>query len=514
MEINDPQAGSGPPSAKNTYGQILKASSIMGGAAGVSLLLGMVRVKFAAVLIGTSGVGLLASFTALQGLIGTLAGLGIQSSAVRDVAAAVGKGDQQAIGRAVLTLRRLCWLTGLLGMATMMLLSPLLSQLSFGSEQYTLDIAALGVIILLANLSGGQMALIQGMRRIADMARANIISAAIGTALAVGFYSALGLRGIVPTLLAAAAVQLALSWFFARRLPVPPVALSWRNTFSEGNAMVRLGLVFMWNGLLGSAVSYLTITLITQQLGLPAVGLYSAAFALSGVFVGFVLSAMGADYYPRLTSVAHDKPAMVRMVNEQTEIGLLLAVPGLLATLALAPWMVRLLYSPEFLGAVALLQWFILGCLGRVISWPLGYVMLALGKGRWFLLTETSFNLLHLALIGLGLHLYGIEGVAMAFFVLYVGNIGAVYLVIRHLIGFQWSASCTHLTLLALPPVVLTFVAARWLPLWPATFAGVVLTLIVSTHALRTLVQRVGYEHRVVRALGKVPGVRLLCGLP
>lgn len=95
---------------EKSYTQILKASSIMGSAAGVTMLLGMVRVKFAAVLIGTTGVGLNASFTAIQTLIGTLAGLGLQSSAVRDIAAAVSNDDQQEIGRKVLTLRRICWL--------------------------------------------------------------------------------------------------------------------------------------------------------------------------------------------------------------------------------------------------------------------------------------------------------------------------------------------------------------------------------------------------------------------
>lgn len=497
----------------NSYSHILKASSIMGGAAGIGLLLGMVRVKFAAVLIGTTGVGLLASFTAVQGLIGTLAGLGIQSSAVRDIAAAVAQGDAAAIGRKVRALRRICWLTGLVGMAVMALLSPLISQLTFGSAQYQPDIAALGIVILLANLSGGQMALIQGMRRIGDMARANIFGAALGTAVAIGLYTALGLRGIVPTLVAVTAIQLALSWFYARRVPVPEVALGWRDTFTEAGGMLRLGLVFMWNGLMGSAVSYATVALITQQQGLPAVGLYSAAYALSGAFVGFVLGAMGADYYPRLTAVAHNKPAMCRMVNEQTEIGLLLALPGLLATLALAPWAIRLLYTPEFLGAVVLLQWFILGCLGRVISWPLSFVMLALGKGRWFFLTETSAQLFHIALVAVGLYLFGIEGVAIALFVLYLAYTASVYLVSRHLIGFHWSAACTRLALLALPPLVLTFIAVRWLPLWPATVIGVLLTAVVSVYALRSLAQRIGHEHRIFKTLVKVPGARALCDL-
>lgn len=499
-------------SANKSYAQILKASSIMGGAAGINLLLGMVRVKFAAVFIGATGVGLNASFGALQGLIGTLAGLGIQSSAVREIAAAVGTNDEQAIGRAVLTLRRICWLTGLAGMAAMALLSPLLSQLTFGHRGYALDIAALSLVILFGNLSGGQMALIQGMRRIGDMARANIVGAVFGTLAAIGFYASLGLRGIVPTLLAVSAFQLVLSWHFARKLPVPKVELTWRQTFAEANGMVRLGLVFMANGFMGSAVTYITIALITQYEGTQAVGLYSAAFALSGMFVNFVLGAMGADYYPRLTAVAHEKAAMSRMVNEQTEISLLLALPGLLATMALAPWILQLFYTHEFLGAVDLLQWFILGCMGRVISWPLGFVMLALGKGKWYLLTENSFNILHVALVALGLHLLGIEGVAVGFFVMYLGYILAVYLVCRHLISFAWSPACRRIAFFGLPILIATFIACRSLPLWAASALGLVFTVVVSGYCLRGLAQRVGPGHRIVRAAAKLPGGKyLLC---
>ena len=496
--------------SKSTYAQILKASSIMGGAAGINLLLGMVRVKFAAVLIGATGVGLSASFGALQGLIGTLAGLGMQSSAVRDIATAVGKNDEYAIGCSVLALRRICWLTGLGGMVAMMLLAPSLSQLTFGHRDYALDIASLGVVILFGNLSGGQMALIQGMRRIGDLARANIIGAVLGTVAAIGFYATLGLRGIIPTLLAVSVFQLLLSWHFAHKLPVPKAELTMRQTFAEANGMLRLGLVFMANGLMGSAVAYITIALITQYEGTQAVGLYSAAFALSGMFVNFVLSAMGADYYPRLTVAAGDKAAMHRMVNEQTEIGLLLALPGLLATLALAPWILQLFYTREFLGAVELLQWFVLGCLGRVISWPLGFVMLALGKGKWFLLTETSFNLLHVALIALGLNVLGIKGVALAFFVMYLGYIFTVYLVCRHLIDFSWSSACNRIALFGLLTLGAAFLACRTLSLWSASTIGLVLTLVVSRFCLRGLVTRIGPEHRFIRAACKLPGARFI----
>ncbi len=480
---------------KSSYSQILKSSSITGGAAGVNLLLGMVRVKFAAVFIGTTGVGLISSFSVLQGLVGTLAGLGIQSSAVREISAAVGNGNEQAIGRAVLALRRLCWLTGLVGMAAMMLLAPLFSQITFGHRDYSLDIAALGIIILFSNLSGGQVALIQGMRLIGDMARANIYGAVVSTLVAIGFYAALGLRGIIPTLVVVSAVQLALSWYFARLVPVPKVPLTWRQTFSEASGMIRLGLVMMWNGLMGSAVAYITVMLITQQEGVQAVGLYSAAFTLSGMFVNFVLGAMGADYYPRLTAAINDEPAMVRMVNEQTEIGLLLALPGLLATMAMAPWILQIFYTREFLSAVDLLQWFILGCLGRVISWPLGYVMLALGKSSWLLISESVMHAVHILLIFFGLQIFGLVGVAQSFVLLYVLHIFVTLFIGRKLISFSWCNRARAIIFLSILASSLTLFASLQLERISAMLVGGTITALALLVSLSIILKRTG-THR------------------
>ena len=476
------------------------------------MLLGMVRTKFAAVLIGTAGAGLLANFGAIQGLVGTLAGLGIGSSAVRDVAAAVAAGDQTAIGRTVLTLRRMCCLTGLAGMAAMMAFSPMLAQWTFGNQDHTLEIAALGLIVLFGNLSAGQTALINGMRRIGDLARLGVISAGIGTVVSIGFYLWLGLRGIVPALVLAAGVNLFITWQFAKRVPVPPVSMTWSASFKEAGGMVKLGVVMMWSGLLGSLATYATVKMITTSISLPAVGIYSAAFALSGMFVNFVLGAMGADYYPRLTSVAQDKAAVNRLVKEQTEIGVLLDVPGLRATLSMAPWVIHLFYTAEFLHAVVLLQWFVLGCLGRVVSWPLGFVMLALSKGKWFFATETTSIVLHLALIAALLHWVGLQGVAMAFTVLNVVSTAIVWGVARHLTVFAWSPSSRNMLAGLTAVVVLLFITVRALPLWPGTVVGGLITVGVSLYCLRGLVARVGPEHRVTKLGLRVPGIKWVVG--
>jgi PST family polysaccharide transporter len=499
-------------SDSNSYGQILKSSSIMGGVAVVTLILGMIRTKFAAVLIGTTGVGLTASFTAIQGVIVAIAGLGIQSSAVREVAAAYAKGDEQVVGETVLTLRRICWLTGLLGALSMLLLSPLLSQITFSSNEYQWDIAALGLIILFANLSGGQTALLQGARRIADMAKAQVVGAVAGTAITVGFYFSLGLRGIIPALVLMAAVQLMISWHFAKRLPVPTVEMTWRQSFNKAGAMVKLGLVMMWTGLMGSAVTYATAALITQEINVQAVGIYSAAFALSGMFVNFVLNAMGADYYPRLTAAADDHAKVNRLVNEQTEIGLLLALPGLLATMVLAPWIVQIFYTKEFLPAVELIQWFILGCLGRVISWPLGFVMLALGKGKWFLTTETVGHIVHVILILVFLRALDLPGVGVAFFSLYALYVLIVFGVANFLTQFSWSSAALSLNLIGSILLIVTLAVVQLSSEIVALSYGLLVLLIASVACLRGLVYRLGSESSFAKRICLVPGIRQICG--
>ncbi len=474
-------------SNSNSYGQILKSSSIMGSVAIVTLFLGMIRTKFAAVLIGTAGVGLAANFTAIQSLIGGIAGLGIQSSAVREVAAAYANGDNQIVGETVLTLRRICWLTGLLGAVSTLLLSALISQLTFSSNEYQWDIAAIGLIIFFANLSNGQTALLQGARKIRDMAKTQVISAMAGTLVTIGFYFWLGPRGIIPALVLMAIIQLGIAWHFARRVPVPKVTMTWRESLNKAGAMVRLGVVIMSSGLVGSIVAYATAALITKQINVQALGIYSAAFALSGIFVNFVLNAMSADYYPRLTGLIGDPHKTAKAVREQSEIALLLALPGLAITTYAAPWIVELFYSSEFALAADLISIFILGCYGRVVAWPMGHLVLAFGKGMLFLGLEIGLRGTQILLTFIWLPMYGLDGVAWAFALTALINIPIESVVAKRLTGYSWDAR--KFVRVAMSGLALFILSLNGLLIesWDRHFLSLLIVLIVSLFCARGL---------------------------
>lgn len=459
-----------------------------------------------AVLLGPAGFGLIGLYQSVMGLMGTIAGLGIASSGVRQVAESHGSDDPERVGRTIRVLRRACWFTGLIGMLLTAALAWPMSLWTFGNESHALAIAVLGVTILLGNISGGQMALIQGLRRIGDLARVQVLSSVVGSLVSVGIYAWRGRRGIVPVLLVAAAVNLVVSWRFAVRVSVPPSAgPTWREAFLETRQLVSLGMAFVASGLLSAVVALIARVWIQRSLGLEANGLYQAAWAISGIFAGFILQAMGADFYPRLTAVANDHATVNRLVNEQTEIGILMALPLLIANLVFGPWILRLLYSADFDAAGDMLPWFMLGVFGRVLSWPVGYVILAKGAGLWFAATETAGAAIHIMLIWLGIAYAGLEGAAMAFSGMYLIFTVGILVVSHHMTGFRWSGVVMKLVAVAGLALLLTVGLTVACRPWIRVVLGSASTAVTAVACALQILRRLGPEHRLCRIVAFVP---------
>ena len=421
------------------YRSIFKSTSLIGGSALINILIGMVRTKFVAVLLGPTGVGLVGMFTSVLGPINTIAGMGVATSGVRQIAEAHGKGDTTRISEVVSVLRRTVWGTGILGCVLTIALSPWLSEWTFKSREYTSSIAMLGMTILLGNISVGQKCIIQGTRRIADLAKMSILEAVKGTLISIPCYYLWGLQGVVISLLLCSIVSLAISWFYARKIPIQSIRISVPFLKSEVRRLLGFGLPIMASGFMLAINAYFLRLIIKGQFGLDGMGIWSAAFAISGILVNFVLNAMGADYYPRLTGVISDTAQVKREVNAQTEIALLLATPLLLVTILFAPLGIQLLYSGKFDAAIPVLRWSVYGILGRVISWPLGFVILAQGRGKLYFCSELFTSLVYLGLMwGCG-RMWGLLGTGIAFVLLYVVYTALMIVVVKTVANAHWS---------------------------------------------------------------------------
>lgn len=476
------------PSRSQTYTQILKSTIWMGGSSLINVALGIVRNKAMAVFLGPEGVGLMGLYGSIIDIAQAIAGLGVGGSGVRQVAEAAGSGDDTRVSRTAATLRRLSVLLGLLGVLLLAGLAFPISSLTFGDHQHVGAIFLLALAVFFRLVSSGESALIQGVRGISSLAYINVLSGLFATIVTIPLIYLFGSQAIAPALVGTAALSALSIWWFSRQIRLPVASLSARQFRVESTALLRLGVAFMISTLLTFGTAYLIRIIVLTNGGVEAAGLYQAAWAIGGLYTGFILQAMGTDFYPRLTAAIGDKDDCNRLVNEQAEISMLLAGPGLLATLTLAPFIMSLFYSAQFQGAVELLRWLCLGMMLRIIVWPVGFIIVAKGAQKIFLCTEVAATVVHLGLAWLLVPKLGVSGSGVAFFGLYLWHSVLIYMVVRRLTGFRWSAANRRHGLIMLSLSGLVFLAVGNLPLWFALSTGSVAVILTSFYSLRRLV--------------------------
>ena len=476
---------------KTSYSQILRSSALVGGSQAANISIGIIRTKAMAILLGPAGFGLFGLYGSIQNLTQSIAGMGINSSGVRQIAEAAGSGDKSRIAKTAAVLRRTTVILGLLGASALLLFSRQISQLTFGNTDRATAISLLSVAVCFGLVSGGQTALIQGMRRIGDLAKINVLGAFFGLCAGIPLVYFFRQKGVVPSLVVVAAMSILTSWWYSRQIEIPSAVVTFSEIGQEASALLKLGSAFMASGLMTLGVAYAVRIMILRTLGLPATGIYQSAWTLGGLYVGFILQAMGADFYPRLTASINNHEEANRLVNEQTLIGLLLAGPGVLATLTFAPLVIALFYSAKFGAAVTVLRWICLGVMLQVITWPMGYIIVAKGKPVIFFAAEFAWAVVAIALAWVCVTHFGVTGAGIAFFGSYVFHCLLLYPFVHWLSGFGWSKECRQKGVMFLALIGIVFAVFYIAPFWLAETLGSLVVLASGIYSIQVLLRLV-----------------------
>lgn len=486
----------------NTVAGPLRAVVMVGGSQVVNVVISIVRVKLVALFLGPSGIGLLGLFSSLKDVATTAGGLGLATSGVRQIARDADDPVAQAATRRVLL-----WglaAQGAIAALVIWLLRDLLAERVFAGTVAPNTLGFIALAVWIGLVASAISAVIQGMRRIADLVRVTVFGALIGTVLGLAAIGLLGARGLPLLVLALSVGQVLAAVWFLRRIAATrrPGAFRPHDPLSNWGQMVRLGLAFMVGALLTSATLLIVRALVQHRLGLGALGQFEAAWALTMTYLGFVLNAMAADYFPRLSGAIDDPEAANTLVNQQIQIALVLGGPLILATIGLAPVVLALLYSSEFTDAVAVMQWQTVGNVLKLGSWSMGFTVAAAGRGGLFTLLQLNFNLWFLGLVWWQIDNLGLLAVGVAFVAAYGVQFIATQIAARRLVGFRWDRASLNLQLTYAAAAVALLVLVRVAPLAGALTA-VLAALVGAVLGLRFLLATVGTSHPVAARIDR-----------
>jgi O-antigen/teichoic acid export membrane protein len=477
----------------------------MGAASVLSILSGLIRTKAAAVLLGPAGIGNIGLLQNLLAISATLFSVGFRTAGTRQIAEAVATDDKVAIAAAR---RALFWGTLVLAVVGALIFALLhdaiaihvLNDPASGGEVRWL---AIGVALSVA--AGSQTALLTGLRQIGNIARIGVASSVLATIIGVAALLRFGENGVLIFVLVSPITAFLLGHWYVRRLgPIEGPATPFNELAAQWRVLAVLGAAFLMSNFIEVSSELVVRTLLKRDLGAGGLGNFQAAWTISMTYMGLVLSSMSADYYPRLVGAMNDHSNANRLVNEQTEVALLLAAPVLLTIVGLAPWIIALLYSSDFSGAVSILRWQVLGDVLKVASWPLGYLILAAGDGRGYLVSAAAMSGLFVGLTWIGLPQIGLQAAGVAVFGMYAGYLTLASWLAHRRTGLRWQRRVWVLQTGLLMTCAFVFASAAWSK-WLGAAFGLAFALtftIYGVDRLGRLIAPGGRAGQVVAMLG------------
>ena len=486
---------------RNSYKQSLKATSLFGGVQIFNILIQIIRSKFAAVLLGPEGMGVMGLLNSTITMISSFTNCGLGTSAVRNIAEANGANDTKRIALIISVFRRLVWITGLTGALICLVSASLLSQVTFGNTDFTFAFIILSFSVLLMQLTSGQNALMQGMRKYRYLAKANVVGNAVGLIFIIPLYYFWKIDAIAPVLLFSNALIFILSYIYARKIKIEKVEITITDIIVEGRDMLKMGVLISLQGMLAILASYFIRIFISRMGSIDDVGLFNAGFTIVNTYVGLVFTAMATDYYPRLSAIASDNDSFVRAINQQAEISLLLLAPIISAFIAYIRVAVVVLYSTKFIPTEGMMYWAMAAMFFKAMAWSMSYGLLAKGDSKVYFWNEFITVCYGLIFNMIGYYYWGLIGLGISSFIKYGFYFLQLWIICRIKCNLKFTRSIMKLFILfsCITAIVLT---CKILMFGWSGYAVVTVFLVLTTYYSYTgLDRRIGIRQVIINKL-------------
>jgi len=203
---------------------------------------------------------------------------------------------------------------------------------------------------------------------------------------------------------------------------------------------------------------------------------------------------MGTDYYPRLSAMADDNKKCTNAINQQSEIGILILAPIIIAFLIFIKWVIIILYSNQFVAVSGMIYWASFGMFFKVVSWAIAFVFLAKGTSKLFFWNELISEIYILLLNLVGYHFMGLTGLGISFAVGYLIYLFQVYTVSKIQYGFSLNSDFIRIFIIQFAIAIAAFLCIKFFSQPYTYLCGSVLLLISCWFSLKELDKRIGLK--------------------
>ncbi|MFI0431012.1 oligosaccharide flippase family protein [Mariniflexile sp. HMF6888] len=424
---------------QNSFHKIIfKNTGLFGIAQLIKILMRLFSNKIAALFLGPVGIGIIGLLENVIGVIQGFTNFGIADSSVREIAIA----DQQLDGlkskRLIKIVYKWAIATGVLGLTVAIVFSRQIHQTVFGNNIAYIWVVLLATHFLFTSLSSIRIAVLQAKKSINLIVKYNICSTIISSLITVVGYYLYGINAIIPVMIISSFGAFLLSLYFTKHIKTVPYHMTLKLVYDEGLPIAKLGLLLSVCAIFGQLCFYIIKWYLKEYYSYEILGVYQVSNTILVGYLGLVFAAMSNDYYPRLCNYENDIENFNNLVNDQTELALLLVVPAVLILYLIAPFLVTLLYSAEFLSVLNILKIGLVAIIFKAIVWPIGFIPLVKGNKLLFFKQNVLGDGVNLVASVFFFYYFNLVGLGLAMVLMFVVSGFYNYYVVRKYYNFKF----------------------------------------------------------------------------
>ncbi len=402
--------------------RLLKITTKLGSANSVAFIASLVKNKFIAVFLGTSGVGIFAQLNNFLNLLSNLSTLGMQQGVTKFSASCkLDETEEKVDSESILSVA--LFLVGSIAMvlsAAVIFFNKKISFLIFSDASYGFGIIIVAVSFPFIAFTAIFNYYFKGIGNIGALFKTTILSSIIGLAVSFSLIWLLSIKGLIMQIFTTAFISFSVFYLFysffqrgrkkARLFDIsgiPGAKTIIRNLLRHGFV------IYVSNALL--PLSLLIIrSMVIKNFGIEQNGIFQSVLLISAIFVSFPSETLWASYFPDI-SKDRDPGRQKVLLARFMDFLILIGIPAVTFTILLQNFVIKFLFSSHFVSAASYLPVRLMGDFVYMLAWPIGLIFFANSLFKEVLFFSILWNLLLIGLSALLIKLLGFEGVFIAY---------------------------------------------------------------------------------------------------
>ena len=397
---------------------IVKVFSLTSVSTLVKMCTGLVSVKVVASIIGPAGVALVGQLNNFAQIALTFSNAGITSGITKYVAEF--KDDDSKVAQYLSNALRITVICSLIFGVLLIALHRYPSELIMLSPDYGYVFIIFGFTILFYALNTLLTSIVNGYKEFKKYVKINIAGSIFGVIFTVTLVYFWQLKGALIASVTFQSFMLFVSLWMLRKCKW----LSWSFFKDKWNKAIcsqyfRYALMAITTALTVPIMQMIFRGYVISEISAVEAGWWEGMNRISNMYLMVVTSSFTVYYLPKLSETTD--PVMLR---HEIFKAYKVIVPMLLAGFALVYvlrfFIIRLLFTPEFMPMSQLFGWQMAGDFFKICSWLLAFLMVAKAMTKFYIASEIIFVAIHLVLGLIFVRLNGIVGLTQAYLIYYI----------------------------------------------------------------------------------------------